>query len=165
MRGKFLFVVGLALLLGSCSPPKVNQPPPPLNKQLLTGKWISTTEDLLIAGYEFAADGTMKVTVRGLAEPLQARYAWSGDRTLDLEYQASPEVQQAYKTAVKTYKDGVRDRIKSGKLPDRAADSIMSTARDELPASETVHVALAEKPLFLVIENAEGASQTFDKAD
>jgi hypothetical protein len=165
MRGKLLFVIGLALLLSACSPPRVNQPPPPLKKELLSGKWVSTTDGLLIAGYEFSADGTVKVNVRGMEKPIQARYTWSGDRTVDLDYQLTDEVQQAYKAAVKTYKEGVNDRIKKGKLPDRAAASIMSTAPDELPAKETMRVALSEKPAFLMLERGEGSSQTFDKAE
>jgi hypothetical protein len=165
MRAKFLIVIGLGLLLSACSPPRVNQPPPPLKKELLPGKWVSTSEDLLIAGYEFTADGIVKVTVRGMAQPIQARYTWSGDRTVDVDYQLKPEVQEAYKAAVKAYKEGVQDRIKKGKLPDRAAASIMGTAPDELPANETMHVALSEKPAFLILERGEGNSQTFDKAE
>jgi hypothetical protein len=164
MRAKFLLVAGLFLLLGACSS-KVSQAPPPLNKQLLTGKWKNSSEVQLIAGYEFSDDGALKVTVRGMDLPVLGRYTWSGERTLDLDYKAEADVQKAYAAAAKAYKDDVQDRIKAGKLPDRASSSILGAVRDEWPASETVHVGISEQPRLLMLGSEGGGSQTFEKAD
>jgi hypothetical protein len=164
MRTKLLLVAGLALLLGACSG-KVNPPPPPLNKQLLTGKWTNSSEGLLVASYEFAEDGTLKMTIRGMTQPVPGHYNWSGDRSLSLEYKPTAEVQQAYKLAAQAFKQGVKDRINRGDLPDRAGPSILNTVRDELPDSETVKVGIAQKPPLLILSNEEGTSQTFDKVD
>jgi hypothetical protein len=164
MRAKFLLVAGLVLLLGACSG-KVSQAPPPINKQLLTGKWKNSSEVQLIAGYEFSDDGALKVTVRGMDLPVLGRYTWSGERTLDLDYKAEADVQKAYAAAAKAYKDDVRDRVKAGKLPDRAGPSILGAVRDEWPASETVQVGISEQPRLLMLGSEGGGSQTFEKAD
>jgi hypothetical protein len=164
MRAKPLFVLGLALFLGACSP-KVNRAPPPLNKQLLTGKWKNTSDEQIIAGYEFGEDGTLKVTVRGMGQPVLAHYAWNGERTLGVDYQAPAEVQQAYKATAKAFKDGVRDRIRTGKLPAVAGPSVLGAVRDELPASETVRVALEENPPFLILDRENSTSETLKKED
>src|SRR6516162_5502389 len=81
MRAKFLLVGGLILLLGACSP-KVSHAPPPINKQLLTGKWKNSSETEFISGYEFAEDGTLKMIVKGMEQPVRGGYTWSGERTL-----------------------------------------------------------------------------------
>ena len=39
-----------------------------------------------------ADDGTVKMSLQGMGRRVQGRYAWSGERTLDLEYQAAPDV-------------------------------------------------------------------------
>jgi hypothetical protein len=166
MRAKLLFVVGLALLPGACAG-SVNKPapPPPLNKQLLAGKWKNSSNDQIIAGYEFAEDGTLKVTIRKMEKPVLAHYTWSGERTISVEYQAPADVQEAYKATAKAYKDDVMDRIKTGKLPERAGPSILGSVQDELPASETFRVAIAEQPRLLMLGKEDGGSQTFEKAD
>jgi hypothetical protein len=166
MRAKLLFVVGLALLLGACAG-NVNKPvpPAPLKKELLAGKWKNSSDDQIIAGYEFAEDGTLTVTIRKMEKPVLARYTWNGERTISVEYQAPADVLQAYKATAKAYKDDVMDRIKTGKLPERAGPSILSSVQDELPASETFHVAIAEQPRLLMLGREEGGSQTFEKAD
>jgi hypothetical protein len=164
VRAKLLLVGGLALLLGACSG-KGGHAPPPLNKQLLAGKWKNSSDVQFVAGYEFAEDGTLKMTLRGMRRPVPGRYTWSGERDLDLEYQGAEGVRQAYQEAAKAYKDQVRDRIKSGELPDRAGPSILGTVRDELPAKETLRVSLSEQPRLLILGGEGGASQTFEKAD
>jgi hypothetical protein len=167
MRAIFPLVAVLALLLGACSRTQTDShAPPPLDKQLLTGKWKSASEMLLVTGYEFAEDGSFKMTIRRMEQPVLGRYAWNGERTLGLEYQLSPDVQQAYKDAAKALREDVTERIRTGKLLDRAGPSILGTVRDEWPASETIQVSLAEKPRLLMIgAEGGGASQTFEKVD
>jgi hypothetical protein len=161
MRVPHLLVGCLALLLGACSGSD-GRAPPPLNKQLLAGKWKNVSEAQFIAGYEFAEDGTVKMTLQGMGRPVQGRYAWSGERTLDLEYQAAPDVQQAYQAAARAYKDQLTDSIKAGKLYDRAGESMSAAVPDELPAKETVQVGLSEQPRLLILINASAVSQTFE---
>jgi hypothetical protein len=163
MRRKFLVFATVALLAGGCwrstSGP---QPPPPLDKQLLTGKWKSKSDLPLILTYEFAEDGVLRLTIRGIDQPLTGRYSWNGERTLNLEYQRPADFQQAYEAAAKGFKQEVADRIKAGTLPERAGPGIMRTARDTWPANETVRVALSEKPRILTVVSEGEASQNFD---
>ncbi len=168
MRAKFLLVAGLVFFVGACSGTGQgtgNRAPAPLHKQLLTGKWKNSGDLVLVTGYEFAEDGTLKVLIRGMAQPVAGRYAWNGERTLGLEYQAGADVQQAYEAAVNAYKDEVNTRVKAGKLPDRALPSILGAVRDKWPSSETFRVAMSEKPATLMLSDEQGASQTFEKAD
>jgi hypothetical protein len=166
MRVKLLLAAGLALFVGACSGTGTGaKAPAPIDKQLLTGKWKNSGELLLVTGYEFAEDGTLKVTIRGMEQPVAGRYAWNGERTLGLEYQAGEDVQQAYEAAAKAYKDEVNGRVKAGKLPERALPSILGAVRDKWPNSETLQVALSDKPPTLMLNDEHGTSQTFEKAD
>jgi hypothetical protein len=164
MRAKNLVVCGLALLLGACSGGN-NHAPPPLNKQLLTGKWRSESDIQLIEGYDFADDGTVKVAIQGMKEPVSAHYAWSGERMLDLEYPEAADVRKAYSKAAKAYKDGLAARVKSGDLPDKALGPMSGAVPDELPPKETLQVSLSEKPRLLMLTNPSGTSQKFNGAN
>jgi hypothetical protein len=164
MQAKLLLVGALALLLSSCSG-GVTHPPPPLDKKLLTGKWKAGSDSAFISGYEIAEDGTAKMNVRGMGQPVPARYTWSGERTLSLEYEAAPDVQQAYKAAAKAYKDDIMEGIKAGKLNERAGPSILSAVEDELPPRETLQVGLSAQPRLLILGREGGASQTFELAE
>jgi hypothetical protein len=97
MRAKLVLVGGLALLLGSCA--GARQAPPPLKKEPLLGKWKNSSSTQFVAGYKFSDDATARVTIKGMQQPILAHYTWSGDRSLDLEYQVPEEVQQAYQAA------------------------------------------------------------------
>jgi hypothetical protein len=166
MRVKLLLIGVLALVVGACS--RTNSgtnAPPPLDKKLLTGKWKNNSDSQFISGYEFAEDGTLKVTLVGMGPSLVGRHSWSGERTLDLEYQLTPDVQQAYEAAAKAYKDDVEERIKTGKLDSHAGPSILGTVRDKWPATETIKVSFNEKPRQFMVEGEGGFKQTFDKAD
>jgi hypothetical protein len=164
MRTKLLLVGGLALLLGACGG-KSSQGPPPLNKQLLSGKWKNMAELSLVTGYEFAADGTLKMNVRGMDRPVPGRFTWGGDHNLDLKYEGSDDLKKAYQAAVKAYKDPVQERIKKGTLPERAGPAILAAVRDELPAEETFRVGLPESGRTLVLADPGGGAQKFEKAE
>jgi hypothetical protein len=163
MRAQLLLVGGLALLLGSCS--GGGHAPPPLNKEWLPGKWKNISPVQFITGCEFGDDGAAKVTFQGMEQPVAARYTWSDERVLDLEYQAPAEVQQAYKAAAKAYKDDLVERGKTGKIYDRAVPSLSGAVQDELPAKETLQLSISEEPRLLSLTRAGGASLTFEKAD
>jgi hypothetical protein len=165
MRVKLLLVGVLAVPLGACSE-KVSRAPPPIDKQLLTGKWKNSSETQFISGYEFAKDGTMKMLVKGMEKPVPGRYEWSGDRTLEVKFQTEEDVQKAFRAAAKAYKDGVQERIKSGQLTDRAGPSILRSIPDELAAEETFQASFSDKPrLLILVKAATGASQTYEPAD
>jgi hypothetical protein len=164
MRAKLLPAAGLALLLGACGG-KGSQGPPPLNKQLLTGKWKNTAELSLVSGYEFAGDGTLKMNVRGMERPVPGRFTWGADHDLELKYEGDDDVKKAHQAAVKAYKDQVQDRVKKGTLPERAAPSILGAVRDELPAGETFRVGLPESGRTLVLTDSGGGAQRFEKAE
>src|SRR5262249_50190306 len=142
-RGRYLLVGGLALLLAGCSGSKTGSAPPSLNKELLAGKWSNSSDVLFLRAYDFAEDGTAKATFQGIRKPISARYTWSADRVLELEYPVGREVRQAYKRAAKAYKDDVRARVKAKKLSDKAGPSMVAAVQDELPAREKFLVALS----------------------
>ncbi len=154
----------MTLLLGACSS-TVSHAPPPINKQLLAGKWKNRAESQFITGYEFAEDGNMKMTVKGMKEPVTGRYAWNGERTLEVKYKTEADVQKAFQEAAKAYKDGVKGRIKAGELSDRAGPSILGAVPDELPGEESFQASFAEKPRLLILVRESGQSQTFEPAE
>jgi hypothetical protein len=165
MRAKLLLVGSLALFLGACAGKSNNHAPPPLNKQLLAGKWKSSSEFSLIPGYDFADDGALTMTIRGMDKPVSGKFTWSGDRDLVLKFEGGEDVKKAYAAAAKAYKDEVRERVKKGQLPDRALSGILGTVRDELPAEEKYRVALTEQPRLLVLIDPDGTTQRLEKGN
>ena len=163
MRAQVLLVGGLILLLGACSP-KVSHAPPPINKQLLTGKWKSSSEAEFISGYEFAEDGTLKMTVKGMEQPVRGGYTWSGERTLEMKFKTEADIQKGFHAAVKAYKEGVKARMKSGELRGQEGPNILATMPDELPPEETFQASFSEQPRLLFLVRAGGGSQTFEPA-
>jgi hypothetical protein len=164
MRARHLLLAGgLALFLAACS--KNSHLPPPLNKQLLPGKWKNAAERQLITGCEFAEDGTMKMSIDGMDQPMSGRYSWSGEHSLDLEYPREEDVRKAYAAAVKAYKDRFMERVNAGAMPATAASSLKAI-HDELPDKETFRVAIGEKPqVQLFLTDDKGTSRNFLKAD
>jgi hypothetical protein len=166
MRGTQLLLGGLVLLLPACSGGKSGHAPPPLKKELLAGKWNNSSDALFLLGYEFAEDGTAKATFKGMKQPVPARYTWTGDRTLELKYQAGPKVRQAYKQAARAYKDDLKAKVKAKKLSDKAGPSMAAAVQAELPAREEFRVAISEKPPRLILtEEESGAKHEFEQED
>jgi hypothetical protein len=163
MRAKLLLVGGLALLLGACGA-KTTHGPPPLNKQLLVGKWKNPSELVLITGYEFAEDGAFKMTVQGTDRPVPGRFTWSGERDLDLKYEGE-EARKAYQAAAKALKDKVQGRMDKKELDGRVGSAILASIHEELPAEEKVRVGLADPGRLLVLTTPDGESRRFDKAE
>jgi hypothetical protein len=170
MRAKHLVVGVLVLLMGGLawylfaySPGggggKGGTAPPPIDHQLLVGKWKSDTDQLMISGFDFAGDGSMKMTIRGMKQPIPGRYSWSAEHTLALEYQLA-DVKQAYQEAAKAYREEV-SKIKDPKM----VTSLLAIARDELPAEEKFQVGISERPRLLILTNGQGPSLTFVPAD
>ena len=158
MAAKLLLAGGLALLLACCAG-KVSHAPPPLNKQLLTGKWKSASGDAFLLGYDFADDGTFQMTIWHMDRPVPGRYAWAGERDLELDYRETPEVRRAYEAALKAY----REKVEA--MPGLARPSMLRPVRDELPAKETLRAGLSEKPPLLILTREDGFSQTLERAD
>jgi hypothetical protein len=168
MRAMVLLVGGLALLVGACSDNKggkgggpVASGTPPLNKELLVGKWKADSEGVFTTGYEFDKDNTLKMTIRGMKEPVPGTWSWSGERTLDVKYKVA-DIRKDYEAAVKAYKSRVNQRVKSGELTNLALPSLMAGARDELPAEEKFVVSIVEKPRWLMLNNEKGGVQQFE---
>lgn len=164
MRTVLLLIAGFGLFLAACSSKKGgSHAPPPIDKKLLTGKWKSVSEVQFLMGYEFDADGTVKMKLLGLKDPIPGKYTWSGDRTLDLEYSKAEDVQKAYEGAAKAFKDGVKERIKKKELDGRAGPSILGAVADKLPDKQTYTVGLSD-PNNLVLSQG-GAMLNFEKTE
>lgn len=165
MRATFLLVGSVALLFGGCAGKSNDHAPPPLDKQLLIGKWKSSAGLALVTGYDFAEGGTFQMNVAGMDKPVTGRYNWGGDRDLVLKYEANEDGKKAYAAAAKAYKDEVRQRVEQGTLPDRALPGILGTVRDELPAEATFRVGLTEKPRLLMLNTSDGVALRFERAE
>jgi hypothetical protein len=166
MRAKLLLLGGLSLLVGACTA-KVNHAPPTFDHELLIGKWQNRA-DLFVTGYEFAKDGSLTMSVKGMDKPIPGHYSWNGERALELQYQLSPDMQKAYQAAVKAYKDGVTEGIQSKRIPDRAGPGMLSAARHELPAKETLRASIstAEKPhLLMLTDETSGNTMTLERVE
>jgi hypothetical protein len=163
MRGKLLLVGGLALLLGSCSGGGGGHAPSPLNKELLNGRWKNTVDTTVVAGYEFDKDGGAKLNIREMKQPVTGRYSWTGDRTLHVKYDLTPEVKKAYAAAAQTFKDGITKRIKAKALSERAGPTLIEAVPDQLPDEDSFHVSISEKPPLLLLDDSTGATQTFER--
>lgn len=165
MRTKLVLVGGLILIAGACAN-KVNHAPPTFDKQLLVGKWKNVADALFVNGYEFAEDGGLKMSVKGMKKPISGRYAWSGDRALDLEYELPEDVQKGYRAAAKAYKDNVKEGMETKKISDKAGPGMLAATRDELPAKETLRASISEKPrLLILVEEANGQTMTFERLE
>jgi hypothetical protein len=182
MRAKVLLVGGLTLLVGGLAllvgpgsdrggshdlaplPPGPSHAPAPLKRELLTGKWKTSTDTPFIAGYEFADGGALKLSIRQMNQPITGTYACDGDRTLRLKYDLPPHVKKEYDAAAQAFKEGVRKRIQARSLPYNAGPSLLGTVPDELPSEESVRVSISEKPLLLFL-TAESGPRTYEGAD
>jgi hypothetical protein len=138
-----LFVI-LSLLLGACGGCKHAQAPPPLDKDLLIGKWETDDPEQFVQTCEFAADHSMKMTIKKLPEAVPGKYTWSGDKTLSVEYQPSEEMQKQGKVLLAEIK---KERKELGeKTGGPTGAGILSSANlypDELPAKEDFQVGLS----------------------
>jgi hypothetical protein len=170
MRVKTLLIAGIVLALGACSNygdkgSRISSyAVVPLDKTLLTGKWKNVSDVQFLIGYEFSADGAMKTTFRGMKEAVPGRYTWTGERTLEVEHSKMADVQQAYETAAKAYKDDVANRVNKKKLDGRAGAGMMKAVADKLPTKEVFCVGISN-PRFLVLTREDGATVNFEKED
>jgi hypothetical protein len=170
MRAKHLVAGGLVLLVGGLawylfaySPSGgggKGGPPLPIDHQLLVGNWKSDSAHLIITGFDFAADGTLTMTVKGMKQPVAGRYSWGTDRTLALEYRRA-DVQNAYQEAARAFRDHVTKWAEERNV----APFLLNTFRDELPAGEKFQVGMSDRPRLLILNNDQGFSQTFVPAD
>jgi hypothetical protein len=162
MRVKLLLVGGLALLLGSCSGGG-SHAPPPLNKELLAGRWKTTADTPFLDGYEFDKDGGAKRIIHDMKQPVTGRYSWTGDRTLHVKYDLTPEVRKAYDAAAQAYKDEVTKRIKAKTLSDRAGPFLIDAVPEKLPDEESFQVSISDKPALLILTGSDGSPQNFER--
>ncbi len=152
MRVPFLTFGILLLFLGACSSKKEGavHGPPPLNKDLLRGKWKRETTAVFRTQSEFGDDGIVKITVQNMKEPIKAKYGWSGDRMVDVIFPKEEEVRKAYEAAAKAYKDDIKEKLESKKLTDRAGPGMLAAVDDTMPEKETYRVGISD-PNFLVL--------------
>lgn len=171
MRALSLILAGgLSLLISACggdsnggrtNPEGVT----PVSKynELIVGRWQNIDESEFIQSYEFAPEDTLKMTVKGMAEPFSARYRWAGDRQLEFEFEASDQVKKRYTAAVNAYKEPIRKRLGEGKLDGRAATGMkisMDAVADQVPVKQTIQVILSEKPREVLLLSTESTKMT-----
>jgi hypothetical protein len=159
MRALCLLVAGgLALLAASCGSGKVKTDditPVSKYKEMLLGKWQADDEVQLVQAYEFGPDNKLTVTFKGMKEAIQGKYSWTGDRELELEYQATGEAEKGYAAVIKAHKEPQRKQAAGGGPIGDAVRKSLDMIPDELPAKEKVKVILGEKPHELLIVTLE----------
>jgi hypothetical protein len=162
MRAPCLLVAGsLALLVVSCGSGGGNVKPNDVTpvskyKELLAGKWDADGENQLVRTYEFGPDNKAAMTLKGVPAAFQGTYSWTGDREVEIEYQASAEAKKDYAAAVKAHKDPQRKMAEGGGPIADAVKKSLDAIPDELPAKEKVKVILSEKPREMLILTLDG---------
>src|SRR5262249_43929940 len=98
-------LLGTALLLGACAGgSKESHAPPPVNRDLLVGKWQADEDEQLIQTWEFAPGDTFKMTLWHMPEPISGKYSWSGSGSLAMQYDLPDETKKACKEALANYR-------------------------------------------------------------
>jgi hypothetical protein len=159
----FLLLIGsLALFQGACSSKK-ETPPPPIKKDLVVGKWKIPTGAPFLVGYEFGEDGSLKMTVQGLKQPIKGRYTWSDERSMEVEYLMEGDVREAYETAAQAYKKRIRDQVEKQIMDSKMASGLLVSTMENLPDKETFRVGITD-PRYLVLVRGN-TSLNFERAD
>lgn len=164
MRATFLLLGSLALFLGACSGKGGSHAPPSLNKEWLTGKWENVSTAQFLTGYDFDSDGTMRMTFKGMKQPVKGSYTWTSDRTVEVEYPSDAEVRREYEKAAKEYKKDVKEKIDSKLLSDRAGPSILGMVPDKMLDKETLRVGITD-PKYLILVREDSTTLNFKKGD
>jgi hypothetical protein len=163
-----LLTGGLGLLITACGNPKVDPGRPVLKKELLVGKWKVTEdneETQYVQDCEFA-DGKLKMTVKGLKEPVPGTYSWADDYTLDVTFQANDDLKKAFKTAIQALKKPRLAKIGDAKdhIPDSQRKSVEEIP-NELPATQKYKVGITEgkQNTLLTLDNGTVVVLDFKK--
>jgi len=167
MRPAFrLLTCGIGLLLTACGTPKEDHSPPPLDKDMLLGKWEADDPEQLVQGYEFAAEKSLRMKLKQVPETVPGTYDWSGNASLTMEYRPSVEAKKASATVLAAVKQDLRDRAKKTPGPVGAGlENAANNYPDELPAKELLRIGLSDRygPV-LVITTEKGLNMRFKKS-
>jgi hypothetical protein len=147
----FLLIAGLFLPLGACGGPAENRAPPPLNKDLLVGTWITEQKTQLIQKLEIAAGGSLKATFKDVAEAVPGTYTWSDDRALTVAFRPSDAAKNEYKEMAKKLQAEIKESV-TRRAGEANGANAAAAIPDEVPATENMHVNLSEDQLILTTE-------------
>jgi hypothetical protein len=160
------FVLVLLLVLGGCTEHKANPGPPPINKELLHGKWQADNPEQFIQGFEFGTDQAAKMMIWQMKDPVVGAFSWSGNALL-IEFQPTEEIQKEYKASLQALKAKLKELGKAmgghqGEGVAKSADNYPS----ELPKSQEFHVGFNERPegITMVLRPPSGQNYRFVKA-
>lgn len=164
MRIICLLIASLGLFVGACSSKGGGKThaPPPLDKDLLMGKWKRESSVLFLAGYEFAADGTVKISFLGMKQPIKGHYTWSGDRAVNVEYPQDEGVRKDYEAAAKAYKEDVKKKLETKEYSERAGPTLLRSVAEKLPEKERLGVGISD-PKYLILVREDSSNMTFQK--
>src|SRR5512144_3453403 len=70
-------------------------------RELIVGKWEATDPAQIVQVYEFADDGTLKVSLKDQKEAAPGKFKFTNDETMEVDYQVPEEVKKAYRDQVK----------------------------------------------------------------
>jgi hypothetical protein len=162
--GPFVLLCLLLILCVGCNRSQ-GHAPPPLDKDLLIGKWDADEPEQFIQSCEFAADRSCKLTLKSVPEIVPGMYSWTGETKLTLEYRPSEEAQKNCKVFLKKLKAAIREKGENS--PGSTGPALANSANqypDELPAKEEMRVGLADRygPV-LILTTESGLNFRFKK--
>jgi hypothetical protein len=155
--GLFLGLCLLLLVCGGCKQGQ-GQAPPPLDKDMLIGKWEADDPEQFIQTFEFAADHSLKMTIRTLPDVVPGKFEWTGETKLTVEYQPSEEMQKKCRAFLADFKAKTRER--GEKTPGPTGAAITRSADlypDEVPTKDVYQVGLSDRhgPVLIVSTEKE----------
>jgi hypothetical protein len=149
MRATFLLLIGVPILfLGACSNKQPGVAPPPPKKELVVGKWKTSSDSLFLQGFEFGEDGKMELLYKGMKKPITGRYTWSDERNVEVEYEKDEGARQDYEAAAKMYRDQLQEDVDHQRLDQKIAGGLRSGLVDKLPDKEVFRVGIND-PKYL----------------
>jgi hypothetical protein len=162
---RFFLAAGLGFLMCACSSGP-SRAPTPFHKERLIGKWTAVDKHDFVQGLEFTADNTVNASFHGMEGPVPGKYSWTGERVLEVEFQVSPEIKQAYQKAAKQMQDRIRQEAVKGGKKDMDVEKYAMEYPDELPPKVTFRLngLTDEKPSQLIVDSELAFATEYRKA-
>jgi hypothetical protein len=144
-------VIGMSLLLGACGSSE-SHAPPPVNRDLLLGKWEAEEPEQLFQTFEFKADKSFIVTFWHKPETVAGNYSWSSDGTISVEFLLSEEAKKACKQTLASFREDIQERGKNlkGQYGQQVSDSAKRFP-DELLEKRDYRVGISEGKIVVLV--------------
>src|SRR5262249_8633906 len=156
-----------ALCLSACGPKEEVHGPPPLDRNMLIGKWEPEEAEQFFQEVEFENDKSFRVSIWHVPEVVPATYSWSGNNMLTVQYHPSEAAKKSYKKSLADYRERIK-KLAENNIP-QYRDVIAKSANDytdELPAEEELRIGLStteRQGPNLTLKTKTGINYSFKK--